>query len=69
MRFAELELKRGETIVLKADLSSVKLNIDVTEKLFLTVKDSDGIIQISKEVDPRTIITVSSKDYSAIKHQ
>ena len=69
MKFSELELKRGDTIVLKADLTAVKLTIDITEKLFLTVKDSDGITQISREVAPFTIFTVSSKCYSIIKHQ
>lgn len=69
MRFSELELKRGDTIVLKADLSSVKLTIDTTEKLFLTIKDSDGVTQVSKEVLSRTTITVNSKHYTAIKHQ
>lgn len=68
MRFAELELKRGDTIVLKADLSSVKLNIDVTEQLFLTIKDSDGIIKISKDLSPGTLLMVGPKYYSCIKH-
>lgn len=69
MHLSELELKRGETTVLKADLTAVKLTIDVTEKLSLTIKNTDGITQITKEVTPCTIITVNSKDLSVIKHQ
>ncbi len=68
MRLSKLELKRGETVVLKADLTAVKLIIDITEKLSLTVKDSDGITQISKDLSPNTQLIVNSKNYSCIKH-
>lgn len=68
MDFSELELKRGEITVLKADLKAVKLTIDTTEKLSLIVKDSDGIVQIAKEVTPYTLLTADSKHYSCIKH-
>lgn len=69
MQLSELELKRGQTTVLKADLTAVKLNIDVTEKLFLTIKNANGITEIAKEVTPCTLITVDSKHLLVIKHQ
>ncbi len=68
MRLSELELKRGETVVLKADLTAVKLTVDITEKLSLTIKDSNGITKVSKEVSPGTILMVEPKHYSCIKH-
>lgn len=68
MNLSELELKREETIVLKADLNSVKLTIDVTEKLYLTVKDTNGITQISKELPTGTLLMIGPKHFSCIKH-
>lgn len=68
MDLAKLELKRGDEIVVLADLSAANLTIDVKEKLKLTIKDSNDSIQVAKLVSPDTIITVNKKNYLFIKH-
>lgn len=68
MDLSELELKRGDEIVLKANLTAVNLIIDVKEKLYLTIKDSNDFVQVEKLVAPGTMITVNKKNYLCIKH-
>lgn len=68
MDLSELELKRGDEVVLKANLTAINLIIDVKEKLYLTIKDSNDFVQVKKIVVPGTMITVNKKNYLCIKH-
>lgn len=68
MDLSELELKREDEIVLKANLTAINLIIDVKEKLYLTIKDSNDFVQVKKLVAPGTMITVNKKNYLCIKH-